>query len=67
MIETDDTFGSTIVCCDECDRDETFDGPNGYTDSRHAIKEARENGWTIALEDGDERHYCPTCTSKKEV
>lgn len=67
MIDTDKCFSTTTIYCDSegCDYDEMFDGFDGHVFVKEAIREAKENGWTMIKVDGEWEHYCPMCSEER--
>jgi len=58
MIETDQTFETTTLTCDECGEEHEAD----TTDWSTAVASAREYGWTVKYQSGDYSHYCGDCS-----
>jgi hypothetical protein len=64
MIDSDQTFGTFDIYCDEvgCDRSEQFDTDGDFY---RAIKEAKEAGWTMKKDGNEWVHTCPMCSGKE--
>lgn len=58
MIERNGVFGSFEIYCDDddCDCSKEFDTDDDF---KEAMKQAREEGWTMHQDDGHWVHYCP--------
>lgn len=65
MIESNHTFGTFEMFCDEvgCDFSEEFDTDGSF---QEAIAEAKLKGWKISRKDGDWHHKCPDCVEGDE-
>ena len=60
MLETEKTFGTTTIYCDneKCKSEFTHDGFDGYYDIKEACKKAGSFGWIIKYINGDYSHFC---------
>ncbi len=58
-------YGQTTLLCDRCEDElgETFHRDN----FRDLIDSAQAAGWSVRMENGNWRHYCPECRSVSRV